>query len=342
MAQEPLELFRLHAYSVLPQRTRGDKSPPVGGAIRITPNLRRVMSANTKDAQFDSQPLVDFEVDQTTRTNSTRDAVMAFAFGEGATARAAALRLADHLSDSMDQRSTPCLLVPAALREDSFCRVILWIFPREEAFQLRNEATGPTIDILTDVFSQKSRHRKAAFFEGKNIRTGFLQGRVLDHQANAVSRDFAEFWVGRFLKCVLSMKDETGTRLLAKTIRLAYDGLVDVEAREQLHAGVMAIRHAPQKRVSLATFADRYLDGEARSVFLARITNEHAKNSPFDFQLSVFDATLQFRVFQLDSGVVVSSPLSQIGETVKISGTLERKLTCKGIVVGEKLRSRHA
>ncbi|HTG34379.1 MAG TPA: hypothetical protein VLB76_15745 [Thermoanaerobaculia bacterium] len=337
-----MELFRLHAYSVIPQKKIESRTPPLGGAIRITPNLRRVMGTNTRDAQFDSQPLVDFAVDPNTRSNETRDAVMTFAFGEAATAKAAAVKLADHLSDSMDQRSPPCLLVPAALREGIFCRVILWIFPREEAFQLRNEPSGPTIDILTDVFSQKSRHRKAAQFEGKNIRTGFLQGRVLDHQANAVSRDLADFWVSRFLQCVLSMKDDAGTRLLAKTIRLAYDDMVNVEAREQLHAGVMAIRHAPQQRISLATFADRYLDKEARSAFLARVTNDHAKNSPFNFQRDVFDSTLQFRVFQLESGVYVSSPLSEVGETVKITGTVERQLTCKGRIVDEKLRTRRA
>ena len=337
-----MELFRLHAYAVVPQRTVDDTQSPTGGAIVINAELRSVMDVNIADARFDQQPLVDFDLDTTTRTNDTRDAVIAFAFGESATAKAAAVGLADRLSHAMDRRSTPCLFVPTAFREGNSCRVVLWIFPREDAFQLRESAAGPTIEVLTDVFSQKSRHRKAARFYGKNLRTDFLQGRVLDHQANAVSRDFADFWINRFLQCVLSMKDDAGTRLLAKTIRQTYDGLETAGEREQMHSAVMAMRHSPQRRVSLYTFADRYLDGDAKSIFIANVKNEHALHSPFNFDRTLFDETLQFRIFELERGVFVSSPLTEVGETVRISGADDnRRLSCQGRIVDEKLRTRH-
>ena len=337
-----MELFRLHAYSVLPQRTLAEPQAPVGGAVMVNAELRGVMDANTADARFDQQPLVDFDVDTQTRTNSTRDAVMAFAFGESPTAKAAAVSLADRLSQAMDRRSTPCLFVPAALRDGEMRQVILWIFPREDAFQLRQAAAGPTIEVLTDVFSQKSKHRKAARFQGRELRIDFLTGRVLDHQANAVSRDFADFWVSRFLECVLSMKDDAGTRLLAKTIRQTYDSLETADDREQMHSAVIAMRRSPQRRVSLYTFAERYLDGDARNAFVANITHEHALRSPFNFVRDVFDDTLQFRVFELERGVFVSSPLTEIGETVTISGGGDnRRLVCEGKIVDEKLRTRH-
>jgi len=268
---------------------------------------------------------------------------MTFAFGEPATAKAAAVDLADRLSLAMDRRSTPCLFVPAAFREAENVRVILWIFPREDAFQLRESAAGPTIEVLTDVFSQKSRHRKAARFHGRNLKTEFLQGRVLDREANAVSREFADFWVGRFLECVLSMKDDAGTRLLAKTVRLTYDVLETTAEREQMHSAVVAVRHSPQRRVSLYTFAERYLDGGTKDLFIKQVRNEHALHSPFNFDRPVFDETLQFRIFELERGVFVSSPLSEVGESVKIIGGGDsRRLTCQGRIVDEKLRIRHA
>jgi hypothetical protein len=338
-----MELFRLHAYSVLPQRKTDDPEPSVGGAIKITPQLKTVMDSNIAEAKFSQQPLVDFEVDTESRTNETRDAVMFFAFGEPSQARSAALELALRLSMAMDRRSTPCLFVPAALRDGALHRVILWIFPREDAFQLRQDTAGPTIEILTDVFSQKSRHRKAAQFEGRYLKTEFLQGRILDHQANAVSRDFADFWMSGFLQCVLSMKDDAGTRLLAKTIRLSYDDLPEAADREQLHSAIIAVRHSPQRRVSLYTFAERYLEGEAKETFLNRVPNEHALRSSFNFDLETFDTTLQFRIFELEKGVFVSSPLAEIGATVKISGhDDERQLRCEGRIVTERMRTRHA
>src|SRR4051812_4873005 len=108
-----MELFRLHAYAVVPQRTVDAPTTPAGGAIAISAQLRAVMDANIAEAKFDLQPLVDFGVDTDTRTNETRDAVMAFAFGEPASAKGAAVNLADRLSRAMDHRSTPCLFIPA-------------------------------------------------------------------------------------------------------------------------------------------------------------------------------------------------------------------------------------
>jgi len=340
-----MDLFRLHAYAVIPQRTSAPNSsvPPIGGAIKITPDLRAVMDTNTNEARFEQRPFVDFAVDTTTRTNDTRDAVINFAMGESATAKAAAVYLADRLSTAMDRRSMPCLFVPAALKDDDLFRVILWIFPREDAFQLRDEVGGPRIEVLTDVFSQKSGHRKAAQFDGGNIKTGFLQGRVLDHQADAVSRDFADFWIGRFLQCVLSLKGEAGTRLLAKTVRQTFDALVEPAAREQLHAAVMAMRNSPQRRVSLFTFGERYLDGVAKAQFLSNVKQDHALRSSFDFDRELFDTTLQFHIFELEKGVFVSTPPSELGETVTIKGEgATRHLTCQGRIIDEKLRTRHA
>ncbi len=81
---------------------------------------------------------------------------------------------------------------------------------------------------MTDVFNQSSKLRKAALFEGPNLRNEFLQGHVLDFQADEVSHDVANFWIKRFLQCTLSIGGDSGSRMLAKTIRKAVETCDDV------------------------------------------------------------------------------------------------------------------
>lgn len=336
-----MDLLRLHAYSVFPQRLQEEPTPPIGGAIRPSPELKSVMDENAASSKLWEQPLVDFLVDPANRTNLVRDAIMEFAFGAPASAKAAAIRLAKRLGESMDRRSAPCLFIPTVHQEDGHARIVLWVFPREHAFQLRMTAETPSIDILTDVFSQTSRLRKAGAFQGKNLRTDFLTGHVLDYQANSSTRDIADFWIGRFLECTLALKDEAGTRVLARTLRRVYETCARAEGKEQLQAAIMAMRRSPHRRISLATFADRYLDGEAKDAFLAIAPEAPTRAALFDFDLATFDSVLQFRVFQLHTGVYVSSPPSQIGESVRITGDRERTLSCEGTIVDEKMRTRH-
>jgi hypothetical protein len=242
----------------------------------------------------------------------------------------------------MDGRSADSLLVLTAYRqEDDKGRVILWVFPRDQALRLSVGKEGPSIVVLTDVFSQTSRLRKAAMFQGKNVPSGFLQGHVLDVQANSTTREVADFWIARFLQCALAMKGEAATRMLAKIIRKVHETRTASEEREQLQAAVAAVRHTPNKRMSLKRFADVYLNDDVRKTFLDALPNDYTATSSFDFDRETFDSVLQFRVFQLDTGVFVSSPLGQVGESVKITDGSERKLTCEGRVLDERLKTRH-
>ena len=149
-----MELFRVNAYSVSPQRGTTSPSEPEGGAVEITINLRQVINDNLQSADLDRRTTVDFQVDPTTRTNPTRDAITAYAFGSRSSAQTAAIGLARRLSAAMDLRSDPCLLVLAARRKDDDRAITLWTFPRDEAFRLRRGRSGPSIEVLTDIFSQ--------------------------------------------------------------------------------------------------------------------------------------------------------------------------------------------
>jgi hypothetical protein len=336
-----MKLFRLHAYSIVPARTADDEMEPRGGAIKPSAELRSAMDNNRSRAKFHKCTQVGFVVDPTSRTNDVRDDVMTYGFGEAASAKSAALRLATLLGRAMDRRSPPCLLVPAASQDGPRAQVILWIFPRDEAFILNFGREGPSMEVVSDAFSQRSNHRKAAAFEGKSLRTEFLTGRVLDHQVSRVSGEVADFWTNRFLRCALSVSNDGGTRMLARTVRKAHDSTDDPIAKEILQAAVVAVRHTPQPRMSLDTFASRYLKDAALETFEA-VAPKEARADVFTFQRPAFDAIVQFQVFHLNTGVIVSSPMDQIGQSVKLSGSGNRTLSCSGTVALEQLRARHA
>jgi hypothetical protein len=287
-----MELFRVHAYSVLPQRGMESPITPEGGAIAISTEFQRVVAENLKSAKLESRTVVDFQMDPVARANSTRDHIMRYAFGEPSDANAAALSLACRLSAAMDLRSTPCLFVAAVFRYGVRLAVTLWTFPRDEAFRFRQGSSGPSIEVLTDVFSQTSRLRKAAQFQGRQLRSDFLSGRVLDFQADHAFRDVADFWIGRFLECRLGIAGNAGTRLLARTVRKAYEVCDNLEDKEILYTAVMAMRLSPYQRISLQDFADRYLSGRARDIFMNAAPNADGLSSAFDFQRELFEMGL--------------------------------------------------
>ncbi len=333
-----MELFRVHAYAVEPARTVEGSSSPQGGPVRVGAELQAALEEAARQSQLENRILVDFRVDTTTRTNPVRDLILGFAFGAGPAANKSAAGLAGRLANAMDRRSTPCLFVLAASRDNGRRRVTLWTFPREEAFQFRGRGGSPSIRLLTDVFSRTSRLRKAGLWEGANRRTDFLRGSVLDFQANLTTREVADFWIERFLECLLSIASDTGTRLLANALRKAYEG-AEIAEREQLYAAIASVRQTPQRRWSLQEFGDRYLQGGTRDRFLKAAPNPQVLDSPFDFSREVFDGAIHFRVFRLESDVYVSAPFDEVGRSVVVEG---ERLRAEGTVTEEKVRARHA
>jgi hypothetical protein len=308
----------------------------------LTAELRAILEENYSAAGFSDQPGVVFLVDPKTRTCDVRDDLMRFAFGEPASAKAAALDLAQRLGLATDRRSSIALFVPAAYEVPGRRQVVLWVFPSEDALQLQPTEEGASISVLKDVFSQKSRLRKAAHFMGRNSRTDFLQGKVLDYQAGDTTREVATFWIERFLGCSLEIKDDAGSRMLAKALRQVHKQLEERADREQLHAAALAIRHAPRGRTSFASFANQYLsDGPVKELFLAACPSRDVRSVSFDFNRVAFDKVWAYRVFELKAGIYVSAPSSTIGRGVRLEGEGGERLVCKGVVVDERMRARH-
>lgn len=353
-----MSLFRLHGYAVEPQRTvdEADFVAPDGGGIEISAELRRALDGALAAAAAERRKTrVSLRVDPTpgVRTSAVRDATMRLAFAVRTDqAQVAALELARRLSRAMDNRSPACLFLAASYRDSASSatrEVALWIFPRDDAFRFRSRAHA--IDLLSDVFSRTSRLRKLAMFRGRDLRTDFLDADVLDFQAGGIG-GVAEFWIERFLEAGLTITPDAGTRILADAFRQAAQADLDYEQREQLQATLMAVRNMPARRFSLQQVADEFLAPEVAAPFLAAAPNPESARSLFRLNRELFDRTVNYRVFRLDSGVWVSAPLEEIGESVVIepepvaeaetAGAPGERLRVEGTVVQDKLSARRA
>ena len=104
----------------------------------------------------------------------------------------------------------------------------------------------------------------------------------------------------------------------------------------------MALPRSPRHRMTLRAVADDYLSGQARAAFESAMPNDVTLNATFDFSREEFDRVLHYRIFQLDSGVFVSSPLAEVGRSVRLTDAPKKRLTCAGTVAKEKVRTRNA
>jgi hypothetical protein len=328
-------ISRLFAFTVIPR----DESP-VGGPVEIVPEIQQAFVEAYRKATLDHALPVSFTFGPN-RENPVRDLLRSVAFDENLTASSAAHKVAVRLGTSMDLRSRDGgLLVvsvgarPAAKRK----QLVLWLFPKAEGIQL---STNKLL-LLNEVFSRSSSLRKAATFEGLNVPNSFVSGRLLDSQANASDRHLADFWLIRFLECQLQIRSQEGTDLFAKALRIANEKLEgDPEARQQLAAGIAALRVSPQPRWSIDEFSDRFLSGRARDAVIDSAPNSDTRRQFFQLDVGRLDTLIQLRIFELESGVTVAVPFAEVDSAVTLTDRDgQRFLQLSGAVVNEKLRAR--
>jgi len=239
----------------------------------------------------------------------------------------------------MDRRSQPHLLVLVSTVERTVGSVMLWTFPRDDA--LRFEASAqPRVEILENVFSQTSRLRKAAKFSGERHDADFVDGKVLDFQTGRTSIDVANYWVHDFLECTLSVTSIAGTENVATAIQKVNASLGDPGDREQLNIAVLALRNSPRPSWTLDEIADTFLPEELGARLRANSDPEMV-NARFELSRDSYDRLLTTRVFTLESGVIVSSPIDAVGtadqgSAVVVSGN---QLEVQGTIVKERLTS---
>jgi hypothetical protein len=261
--------------------------------------------------------------------------LLSFSFGDETEAAEAGEAIGGRLAGAMDLRSFPFLLLVAGYRDGDSRQVGLWAFPRDDAFRFVAGAQ-PLIELLANVFSRTSRLRKGAEFGGRRHRAGFLSGRVLDLQAGPNATNVANYWIERFLECTLAVTPEIGTTVLAQAIQRLYQSTSDPADRSQLHVAAIAVRHAPEQTLSLQDFGDRYLSPPLAARLSEASPEPQINASRFRFKPDTFDRFVTTHVYTLDNGVIVSAPLDQVGESVRI--TDNRTLTATGQIERERIK----
>jgi hypothetical protein len=341
---------RVWAYAVRPGTGEpGSEAATVGGQIVESARLRAALDVAANRARPADWTDVVFRVDSIDdgggrrRTSRTRDEVMRLAFGDAAEQDAACQYLAARLSAAMDGRSQPHLLVLVGNVDDNGAdgTATFWTFPRDDALRF-NVTARPTVEILENVFSQTSRLRKAARFAGQQHEGSFIEGQVLDFQTGRNSIDVANYWVERFLDCTLAVTSIQGTENLATAIRKVNESLDAPEDRERLNIAVLALRNSPRPSWTVDEIADTFLPHDLAAK-LRDASADTMTNARFDINHDSYDRLLRTRVFSLESGVVVSSPIGQVGTpdepaAVVVAGS---QLTCQGTIVKERLSGRN-
>jgi hypothetical protein len=342
-----MPISRLYAFETEPLRTAHEFVQPRGGYVVVTPSIEAALVSAANKARLETRTLVDLRVDTQTRTSAIRDALLHLGFSDDITAQTAATSLAERLSRSMDMRSKDCLFIATVEASGDDRTVTLWTFPKDEAIALQTSRGHPTLRLLNDIFSRTSGLRKAALFKGRNLANQFLTGRVFDVLTGG-GTEVADFWVTRFLDASLGITSEQGTKLLASTLTKVWAATDDTAQREQLIAGMTAIRQSPRTQWSLRDFADQYLGEALKPLFEHAAPNADGYNSEFQFSREVFDTAVQFRVFELENRIIVSTPFAEVGRSVLITELIPttndnqaapiRHLTVEGNIVDERIK----
>jgi len=339
-----MDLLRIYAYEVAPQRLSQTATPPRGGVFTADESFTASLDQLLAGSKLQSQSAVDFRVSDSHSpdgpSHEVRNLILDVSFGQAAKAKAAAFKLALRLGRSMDDRSPFTLLMLTAYQKAATRRLVLWAFPRDEPFHFSVSGDQARLKILKDAFSRSSFFRKAALFEGVHSKNTFWTGRVIDKHAQKAFGSAADYWVTKFLDCRFSLTEEAGTRLLAKCLRSAYDSVSDQAARDQISNAIVAAHASRRTQWSLKSFANEYLDGEAKQMVLAKAPQE-THGTVFPFRKESFEHEVNFRVFRLEDNVLVSAPFSAVGQSVRIEEGRQRTLRCEGTIVEEKVRARH-
>jgi hypothetical protein len=178
-------------------------------------------------------------------------------------------------------------------------------------------------------------------FEGKQTRTGFLKGRILDSQMKESNKVVADYWMGLFLEAQPEMSSAEGSRILGGVLRAAYDSAPNDDARDQLVAAIEAIRSGPRVKWSIDEVINNLGDAAAGAVRRAA-PNSATRSGLFDVDRENFMDRLRFRAFDLEGGVRVIAPIESVGQQVVVNDDDDggRQLAVAGRVAGERLRAR--
>lgn len=341
-----MELVRVHAYQVEPQRLATSPTPPRGGSVAADDDFKSMLDEYLQKSKLQSQPTVNLrrhaDGDGNAPTHQMREKFVTYCFDTASAAKSAAIAIAQKLGKSMDDRSDSTLLMLAAYQDDPVRRLVMWAFPKEEPLHFSMAGQQARVKILKNAFSRSSFFKKGALLEGENTQPSFWSAHVIDRQAESGTGTAADYWVNLFLDSVPSLSGRAGTLLLARCLRRTHDALTDQDDKDQLSNAIVALRASTKNQWSLQKFANDFLTDNAKKEFIER-TPPESRAATFTLDKAEFSEKINLRVFRTEDNVMVAAPFSTIGKSLKIRDTaVARKIKYEGVVVSEKVRSQHA
>ncbi len=330
-------LQRGYASHVRPGKFANPPLIPDTYPLKLEPGFRDVLDHAISAMARHPMSSVAFRMSDD-REHPVRELLLKLAFGQTRTPLAAVLDLAARLAQHTDRRTGSSLMLTTVEESGDKRRVSLYLFPEEDTFRLKTVKDEAVLERL-QAFVLKSKLRKVARFEGKNIKSHFILGGVADLIIGSDPRTAADYWVAEFLDADFAINSIKGTRLVAEGLKRAFERAEPLEKQSVMEAAISIIANRRQAW-TLERIGKTLLPANLAHVFCSVADNTETRTSQFMLDKDLLRNRINYRVFQLETGVWVSSPFSEVGETVKVSGTAEKRtLTCNGRIISEKVRS---
>jgi hypothetical protein len=325
--------------SSIPVSARQNPAQPNTYVLKTDSEFRQALAVATEIATRRPMSAIVLNMSDD-REHPVRDMLIKLAFGQTRTPLPAMIDLASRLALSTDKRTSPSLFVVTVEEKKESRRVSMYVFPEESTYTLRKSTQEPTEAFLEHVntFVLESRLRKIARFEGKNIKTHFIGGDVVDLQIGSSPRTVADYWVADFLDAEFAINDYKGTTLVAAALKAAFDR-ADARGKQTVMEAAIALMADGRRAWSLKRISDDFIPQELSVVFCSVAPNAETLTNKFMLSKDLLRDRINYRVFQLESGVWVSSPFSEIGKAVRIEDDgRKRTLTARGVVQSEKVQ----
>jgi hypothetical protein len=332
-------LERSYASVIYPQKRVENPESPATYVLKVDAPFRQAITRATQPVSRRQLSSIVLNMSDD-REHPVRDAMLKILFGQTRTPLTGLVSLASRLSEATDGRTHPSLFVTTIEERGDARRLYMYVFPEESSYMLRTSKGEPTEAILEHLttFVLESHLRKVARFEGKEIKTHFISGEVLDLQIGKGPRSIADYFVTDFLNAEFAINEHKGTTLAAEGLKAAF-AQGDALGKQQIMEATMALVADSRRSWSLTKISHAYIPEALQPAFLGIAPNTETLGNNFMLNKDLLKGIINYRVFQIEHGVWVSAPFSAIGKSVTIQEQgKKRVLTARGVIENEKVQ----
>lgn len=233
--------------------------------------------------------------------------------------------MARHLYDSQTGVNPPGLLTAIKGSLEGRGALAILKLEREDGVRvLQGERNGlPTFDIqaIHDLMlTQKTKVFKVGLFLQPAKERDPIEGLVSDKQRGYVpTSEVADFFLRRFLGCVLRLAPEVMTRRLFDAAeKFINESVQPPEKKAKYQLALMAELGSQDAEFRPRGFAERHLDVRHRQPFIDALTAEQVPDNVVRKDTKLVESHLRKLRMDFESGVLVVVPPGAVGEQVEV------------------------